>query len=411
MATYNSVNKKRAKNWLLNAIRYRWMKTFKEMRDPNLWLFSAWEGEKYADNTKYFFEYILKKHTEIKCIWQTRNVDVFRMLKKDGKPVQLIGTKEAKSTQRRAGAVFYTNGLDDFGDFPLVYGSVIVSLWHGVGFKKIYRELYLPKNGFVRLYSNAKWDFFSWVKRDITIATSKGSERQFRDGFLLKDKDLVIIAGQPRNDIFSEKVFVQDILKNSDILKKIKNKCVILYMPTFRKDAKTLIEQLKILWQSESFEKILADNNAVLLTKLHYLNRGELKSTECKILINDADVIDSQKLMCCVDILMTDYSSCAIDFALQKKPILFYFPDWTEYDANTCMIEGTREVCSINCADTLQELESKVQETLRFPQRGMQQTEMLNQLFDGTAVSPGRYSENVYKKIIEYISFKTYPSQ
>lgn len=404
MATYNSVNEKRSKNWLANAIRYRWMKMFKGTRDQNLWLFSAWEGQKYADNTKYLFEYMLKKHPDVKCIWQTRSVDVLQMLQEEGKPVQLIGTKEAENTQKEAGVVFYTNGLDDFGDFPLVYGSLIVSLWHGVGFKKIYRELYSPQNNLMRMYSNEKWKLFSWVKRDITIVTSEETERQFRAGFLLNDDDQVIIAGQPRNDVFSETVSIRDALKNCDVLEKVKDKRIILYMPTFRKDAKTLMEQLKGLWKSESFEKMLADNNAVLLTKLHYLNKGKLKSTGCKILLNDADVMDSQKLMCCADVLVTDYSSCAVDFALQNRPTLFYFPDWDEYGADNCMIKGTRKACGINCAETPQELENKIEETLRSPRRGMQQTKVLNQIFDGTAVLPGQYSENVYKKVISILS-------
>lgn len=403
MATYNSVNEARAKNWRVNAIRYRWMKLFRGRRNPNLWLFSAWEGQKYADNSKYLFEYMLKNHTEITCIWQTRNQDVFQMLKKEGNPVQMIGTEEAQKAQKEAGVVFYTNGLDDFGDFPYIYGAQIVSLWHGVGLKKIYRELYTSRNRFFRLCSDAKWKIFSWVKRDITIVTSEEIERQFRIGFLLGNRDCVIIAGQPRNDIFSEDISIRDILKNDDILEKIEHKRIVLYMPTFRKDAKMLINQLNVLWKSKSFEKMLADNNAVFLAKLHYLNQGKLTPTENKQLLNDADVIDSQKLMRCADILMTDYSSCAIDFALQKKPTLFYFPDWEEYGADTCMLKGTKEVCSINCAETPEELECKIKETLQFPQRGLQQSEKLNQIFDDTSVAPGQYSENVYRKIKEYL--------
>lgn len=45
MATYDSVNDKRKKNWAVNALRYNWMKAFPGKRNSSLWLFSSWEGK------------------------------------------------------------------------------------------------------------------------------------------------------------------------------------------------------------------------------------------------------------------------------------------------------------------------------------------------------------------------------
>lgn len=403
MATYDSVNENRAKNWAVNAVQYNWMKAFPGKRDTSLWLFSSWEGQKYADNSRYLFEYMLAHHPEITCIWQTRNQAVFDNLKKENKPVQMIGTQGAERTQRTAGVVFYTNGLDDFGDFPQIYGASIISLWHGVGFKKIYRELLSPQNKLHRIYSDIHWNFFSWVKRDVTIVTSEESKIHFTKWFGLKKTDKILIAGQPRNDVFAGDVSLQDVLQNEQLIEKIGKKRVVLYMPTFRKKAETLLDQLQELWNSTKFEKMLEENNAILLTKLHYLNKGKLKETDRKILLNDSDVVDTQKLMCCADMLITDYSSCAIDYALQEKPVLFYFPDWKDYGADRCMREGTREACSVNCAVTARELEDKIKITLIDPCAGMKQSEELNRLFDGTDVKCGEYSENVYRKVVELL--------
>ena len=41
--------------------------------DKNLWVFGAWFGEKYADNSKYLFEYVNENHTEIRAVWLTQN--------------------------------------------------------------------------------------------------------------------------------------------------------------------------------------------------------------------------------------------------------------------------------------------------------------------------------------------------
>lgn len=403
MSTYISVNEKREKNWMKNALAYRWGRLLRGKRNKKLWLFSAWEGEKYSDNTKYFYEYILENHPEITCIWQTKNRDIFNELLREDKPVQLIGTPEAAESQKKAGVVFYTNGLDDFGEHPQIYGAVIVALWHGVGFKKIYRELKPAQNILRELVSNLKWNFFSWVKRDITVVTSEDSRKHEKQWFALKDSELILIAGQPRNDIFSRNIKREDVIKNTELLQKLESKQIVLYMPTFRKELSVMMQHLEELWESESFAAMLEQNNAVFLAKLHYLNMGNLKSNENMILLNDRDVLDAQALMCCADILVTDYSSCAIDFALQNKPVLFYFPDWEEYGADECMREGTKEACSINCAESAKEFEMKLKDTLINPQNGLKQCRELNRIFDGTGVRPGRYSENVYNNIIDHI--------
>lgn len=403
MSTYNSVNDQRQKLWLENAVTYRWQKFFKGKRDKDLWIFSAWEGQKFSDNSKYLYEYMLSAHPEISCVWQTKNKDVFAQLKKENKPVQMIGTSEAEKTQKKAGVAFYTNGLDDFGERPKIYGAVLVSLWHGVGFKRMYREQVSYPNIFKLIFGSVKWRLFSWVKRDVSIVTSEESRAQTQKAFALGKKANVIIAGQPRNDIFGNNVKIEEVINNEDVINRIKTKKIVLYMPTFRKSGEAMEHYMKDIWTSEKVSAILQKNDAVFLAKLHYLNRGTLESKDNLILLNDSDVVDVQKLMCCVDVLVTDYSSCAVDFALQNKPILFYFPDWEEYQADECMKKGTREACSINCAESMAALEEKLEETLNNPENGLRQSERLNVLFDETGVCPGEYSENVYKKLIGFL--------
>ena len=47
------------------------------------------------------------------------------------------------------------------------------------------------------------------------------------------------------------------------------------------------------------------------------------------------------------------------------------------------------------------DLEDKIKATLLDPQNGIRQSEKLNQLFDGTGVKCGEYSENVYTERYE----------
>ena len=46
-------------------------------KDENIWLFGAWFGEKYADNSKYLFEYVNKNLPSVRAIWLTKNESVY----------------------------------------------------------------------------------------------------------------------------------------------------------------------------------------------------------------------------------------------------------------------------------------------------------------------------------------------
>ena len=51
----------------------------------------------------------------------------------------------------------------------------------------------------------------------------------------------------------------------------------------------------------------------------------------------------------------------------------------------------------------MQHLEDKIKATLLDPQNGIRQSEKLNQLFDGTGVKCGEYSENVYRNVMKLL--------
>lgn len=401
MSTYNSVQEKRKAFWFKNAIRFRLMRIFRGKRDDRLWLFSAWEGQKYADNSKYLFEYVIKYHKEITCVWQTKNKEVYDLLKQKRYNVQLIGTKESIQTQKKAGVVIYTNGLDDFGDNPYIYGAKLVSVWHGVGFKKIYRSQ-LPKMNKFRLFlSNYKWDFFSWTKRDLTIITSEYHKKQCLEGFHLNRKSKFYLAGQPRNDIFACDIKYDSVFLNQNIISALQGKKIILYMPTFRENNSILLEQIELLYKSEEFKKVLTENNAIFVSKLHYLCRGNIKSNECMLLLNDEDVIDTQRLLGIADILITDYSSCAIDFALLKRPIIFYFPS-DGYDVKKWMMPDAMEYCSICKVSTEKECIKKIETLLNDHSEGIKQSETLNSVFN-EIIDIGTYAKRTYSGICNMI--------
>ena len=49
--------------------------------------------------------------------------------------------------------------------------------------------------------------------------------------------------------------------------------------------------------------------------------------------INASNYSDIQELMCAAAVIITDYSSCMADFALQRRPGFLFTPDLKEYES------------------------------------------------------------------------------
>lgn len=100
------------------------------------------------------------------------------------------------------------------------------------------------------------------------------------------------------------------------------DKKIIFYAPTFRKagamplpfNPQTLLESL--------------NNEYVIITKLHYLNHLNKKYDDVIDCTAYSDIADLMKI---ADILISDYSSLVLDFALLHKPIVLFQYDYEDY--------------------------------------------------------------------------------
>lgn len=157
-------------------------------------------------------------------------------------------------------------------------------------------------------------------------------------------KDKLNIVGHPRNDFLYKKWgMMQKIYGDNIYLKKI------IWMPTFRKLKNTdrvdsnkefklgipLFDEIK---QIKELNKILKDNNILLIIKIHpgadlsmitansYSNINILSDEQMKSL-----GINLYKLLPETDALITDYSTVAFDYLLLNKPIGYIIDDIDEY--------------------------------------------------------------------------------
>ncbi|EQB88372.1 hypothetical protein M918_04320 [Clostridium sp. BL8] len=140
----------------------------------------------------------------------------------------------------------------------------------------------------------------------------------------------ILSLGIPRTDPLFDEIYKNNVKK--EFLKKfkdIKDKKIILYAPTFRDNEKI---DFKMKLDLELLKKNFAGECKVLL-RLHPIIRHKYSiPIELQDFVIDVGKDNINDLMVVSDILITDYSSVIFEYALLKKPIIFYAYDYDKYN-------------------------------------------------------------------------------
>lgn len=398
------------RNWSINTFRFYYQRTLGSIitkRDPKLWIFSSWEGTKYADNARYLFEYINENNDKnITCIWITKNQDAYNKVVKLGYKACLIGTQECKAIEKKAGVAIRTHGVDDFGDFPYCFGALNVHVCHGVsGNKRTYFGL-RKGNKIKKFLSIAKAKIFNYAYRDATIATSSYCAETIRLDMLTK-KEIPII-GLARNDFINipltdlQEVFSHEYIRKHKLSDKMK---FITFMPTYRpyKTSQNQLENIiSEIVNDNNLQSVLKDNNAKLVVKLHYAtDASKMNFSDSVLLLKDSDVSDTAKLLRLSSLLITDYSSCAMDFSIKQKDVIFYAPDLEDYEKETGMYQEFWDYLCKYRVCTVSELTERIQRDLKTDFAATEGTTALNELFNERYSEVGSFRKLIYEYVCE----------
>ena len=300
----------------------------------NIWIYGSNHGLGYSDNTKYFYNYILRNKTNIKSIWITRSSTIYKNLKMEGLPVyhnlSLMGIYYCLI----ADVVSFSTSRDDLLFVYPKLGRKIINLWHGMPMKKIVFDFkpHLPKN---RNFKSLLWDKyvvgFNHSDVDLITATSSFFKNILKSAF---NADNVYITGQARTDVFFEWDPLR-IRKKYGFTDKDK---IITYMPTHRGYGNGLISP-KIFINNKNAISYFQKNKIKIVWKFHpnMINKAIKEDVNYeKDVFKDMTTIDCdpQELLFISDMLITDYSSCYIDYLFLKRPIAFYLYDNYEEEDN-----------------------------------------------------------------------------
>lgn len=220
--------------------------------------------------------------------------------------------------------------LDDF--YPLIYplsirhNADLIQVWHAVGaFKTFgYSRVGMP--------GGPKLDSLNHKNYTKALVSSKHIADKYAEGFGIPEKNIVT-TGIPRTDIFFDKAYQADVHQRlQEELPFIKGKKVILFAPTFRGNGQ---QSAYYPFEDINFNKIYEalHKDYVFLLKIHPFvqNQPNIPYKYADFYHDVSDFREINDLLMVADELITDYSSVCFEYALLKRPMIFFAPDLTEY--------------------------------------------------------------------------------
>ena len=293
------------------------------IRSKKIWVYGAWAGMKFSDNSKYMYLY-MQNDPSIKSIWISKRKDIVEDLNNHGLEAYMYNSFKGIWYQLRAKYVLFCVAVTDVNEY-LVGNAYLINLMHGIGGKKSgYADNINTNNPFyheslsIKLRSLAR-------RKSFYISTAFSYDEVIKNTFRAK-KYQIIHAGFARNDVFF-KEFQNDTSK-----KYVSNNKYIIYLPTHRQEGRKPFRLDSVLDFSR-LNRLLKEYDYTLIVKKHYYHSKEKIEAEnySNIIDLTGTDYDTQLLMKESNMLITDYSTCYVDYLLTGKPICFYCFDLEEY--------------------------------------------------------------------------------
>ncbi len=308
-------------------------------RDKRIWLFGAWMGNKFADNSRFLFQYIhenLEQSHIHEVVWVTRNKAVYDELSHMGYKVFMCGTKESLYYHFKAGVHLICNMYDDIAEHPgdidgrFSWGATKIQLWHGVGIKAcggLRKNIIKPRRNkpFAWITKTGFLTPGGWNKSYWLVTSAENGRVALCDHGAVTHQKL-IYSSYPRFNnaiklLDSEKTILNQILQ-----RKKSGYRVVIYLPTFREDYRKFVQPNKI----DGFVEYLLENKILWIEKKHFASnlQDNIDGTNILVLKQEFDV---NILFDYCDLIITDYSSVITDAIAKNIRTLNYVPDYDYY--------------------------------------------------------------------------------
>lgn len=280
--------------------------------DENTVLFVSFMGKGFNDSPKRIYDYMQKNsaYKAYRCVWAfeqpekhpeltTVKIDSFRYFK------TALGAK-----------YWITNTNIERGLTFKKKSQVYLNTWHGIALKHIGNDC------------PGRSDYhFGTV--DHLVVSGDYDEKVWKSAFCADEKTY-LRCGMPRND----ELWVADESHKIAARKKLgiaEDQTVILYAPTWRdSEDGGLSYKISPPIHFEKWKNVLGENYVVLF-RAHHQTTKVLGIAFNEFVRDVSEYADVNELMIASDLLVTDYSAIAFDYAILCRPIFCYAYDYDTY--------------------------------------------------------------------------------
>lgn len=310
---------------------------FKRMQkypiNHNKVVFSAYEGDGgFCCNPKYIAIALHNKYPNMEMVWLVKKTD--KDFPEYITPVEY--TDENIAYHLSTAKIWVDNYRKPYGSIKRPE-QIYIQTWHAsLGFKAVglFRGDLFPE--IARIVS--EWDS---AMIDYVVSNSQYCDNVYPKKLLYNGP--TIRCGSPRVDsLINERDFLYTKIREKyDIDEDVK---IMMYAPTFRggnnNGKKNVIAEVSSLDFDKAI-KVLEEKSGAkwkVFLRLHPQLAAKLDAMPIEedkdyfVDVSQAD--DISELLGAVDLLVTDYSSCAFDAAFAHIPVLLYADDVNEYIGN-----------------------------------------------------------------------------
>ena len=333
---------------LVRFILYRVRKIFYRLsgmiagREERMILFVSFNGKAYSDTPKAVYEYMLsdRRYADYEFVWAFREPERYAFLEENPRTKVTLYQKKLYRRALLKAKYWVTNYRVPDEIWPAA-DQRYVQCWHGTPLKCLGYDISRTGNAMnslrelrIRYERDAR-------KISYLLSPSPFTTEKFTSAWNLKEfgkKDVILEIGYPRNDRLAL-AGPEDgrAIRQRLGLPAPGEKKVILYAPTWRDDqydpSVGYVYDLKI--DFNRLKQALGEEY-ILLFRVHYLVKNAFDFGRYDGFIRDvSDHDDINDLYLASDLLLTDYSSVMFDYAILKKPMIFYLYDLEEYAEKT----------------------------------------------------------------------------
>ncbi len=328
-------------------------------RRRDSWVFACGSG--LGEGALALALHAAQENPALSITWLARDSNELRQARELGLASVLRSSWQGFAHTLRAELVSVTHGLGDANRFGM-RGAFIVQLWHGIPLKRIQLDSPVTFGGTAVLRRVLR----SQYRRSMRLirmlpAASEYSAARLRTAFGLP-ADRVIVTGDPRDDVLlagteeSRRRAAQELLTRT--LGELGDSRLILYAPTWRDGERDPGIPSAAQWQTIADYLDTTDSLLVLRPHPHGVgdyDGGPSVSPRIRMLTAAAQN-DVTPVLPAIDLLVTDYSSIAYDFALTGRPIAFLAPDVARYEATRGLYEPYEQFSAGTAVDSWPEL-------------------------------------------------------